>query len=313
MTTDKKISPVAADFSLAAITVIWGSTFIISKQVLDDISLITYLSVRFAMASALLWLICLPRIKKMNRHTLRDGSILGVLLFSTYILQTGGLMYSTASATAFITGMYIIIVPLLLTFVFRQPPRRATIAGALLATAGLFFLSGTGLGGFSIADLLILANAFTISLHIIFTGKFAPRHDVLLLTAVQMTVIYLFSAALAPFPSARFSIPGTGPLLVLAYLAVLGTVLAFLVQTAMQRYTTPARTALIFTLEPVFAALFAFGLGGERLSAAGYCGAALIMTGIAIAETDWNRLRSFIPFIKSNRPHAKPQGNDAHE
>jgi len=198
-----------------------------------------------------------------------------------------GIQHTSASNAGFITGVNVVLVPIFSLLVFKLKPQISSIIGVIIAFIGLFFMSGASFIALNIGDFLVFICSIAVAFHVLYTGKFAPKHNIYLLTAIQLTTTSILSIILSlltntSFPQLNWHVFG-----VLAYLALFGTVYTFLMQTAMQRFTTATRTALIFTMEPVFAALFAFLIAGEMLSILGWIGGGLIVSGMLIAEIKW--------------------------
>jgi drug/metabolite transporter (DMT)-like permease len=213
----------------------------------------------------------------------RAGALLGVLLGAGYALQTAGLERTTVSSTGFVTGMYVVLTPIIALLVLRTAVGAAGWIGVALATVGLAMLAGVH-GGSVGGNLLVLAGAAVYSLQIVLMERFAPRYDALAFTLVEMVAACIALGAVA-LALHDLGLPRGwtvwGALLVTG---VFASALAFLVQTWAQRRTSATRTALAFTMEPVFAALFGVTLAGDRLGALGWTGCAVIMSGIVVAE-----------------------------
>jgi drug/metabolite transporter (DMT)-like permease len=286
----KKPSPVLADLALVTVTIFWGSTFIISKNLLEQIPLVSYLIIRLNLAAILLGLYVIKFRKEIKRETFYHGLVLGVFLFLSYVFQMWGIKYTSASNAGFITGLNVVFVPLFSIIFFGDHPKKASIIGVIFATFGLYFLSGGDFSALTKGDWLVFVCAVTVTFHVIYTGKFAPKNNIYLLTAIQLGVTGILSLSLLPFATETLPAINLNSLLLLLYLAVFGTVYTFLMQTAMQRYTTATRTALVFSLEPVFAALFAFLIAGEILTSSGWIGGILIICGMLIAEINWKKI-----------------------
>ncbi|HHV65898.1 MAG TPA: DMT family transporter [Peptococcaceae bacterium] len=293
----KNISPLLADFSLLMVALSWGATFTIVKTAIEDLPPFPFLAIRFALAfltlAPFLWL----KRQAINKKTALKGLLLGFFLFAGYATQTIGLQYTTASNAGFITGLSIVIVPLLVAIHQRKLPPKAITAGALTATIGLALLSIGDNFSVNSGDPIVLTCAFFYALHIFFVGRFAPGLDATVLTAFQLLMASALNGVctlLFPQPQFAFTPYVWFGLFITA---VFCTSLAFLIQTKMQQFTSASHTAIIFAAEPVFAALFAFLLAGELLSLRGYIGAALVLAGILLAE---------LSSIKKN-PLPKPQ------
>jgi drug/metabolite transporter (DMT)-like permease len=198
-----------------------------------------------------------------------------------------GIQYTSATNAGFITGINVVLVPIFSVLIFRDPPKLPSIIGVILAFIGLFFMSGGNFSELNIGDLLVLICSVVVAFHVLFTGKFAPKHNIYLLTAIQLTTTSILSILFFIFSDDKITKLNWNIFMVLTYLALFGTVYTFLMQTAMQRFTTATRTALVFTLEPVFAALFAFLIANETLNLYGWLGGALILAGMIVAEINW--------------------------
>ena len=216
--------------------------------------------------------------------------LMGLALFAGYALQTFGLRLTTPAKAGFITGLSVVIVPVVSTLALRQRLSRGVWLGVGLATAGLALLSLQVTNpvraplSVSTGDLLVLGCAVAFACQILLTGRFAPRWDPLLLTFGQIVVVAItagIAALLLESPPA----PGGSVLFAAAFTGILATSLAFGIQTAAQRFTSSTRTALVFATEPVFAALFSFLLIGEVLGPRQLVGCALILAGMITAET----------------------------
>jgi drug/metabolite transporter (DMT)-like permease len=283
-----KPSQTIADLGLVTVTIFWGSTFILSKIALEHISLAVYLVIRLNLAAIVLTLYALRYRRYFDKATLLHGMILGIFLFLSFLFQIWGIQYTTASKAGFITGLYVVFVPIFAILFFRDKPKSASLVGVGVATFGLYFLSGGDFTALNFGDWLVIVCAVAVSFQVIFTGIYAPKHNIYLLTAVQLSTTALLSLLMLPLTdSAEFGSLSLNIIIILVYLALFGTIYTFLMQTAMQRFTTATRTALVFALEPVFAVLFAFLIAGETLTASGWLGGLLIICGMVIAEIPW--------------------------
>lgn len=285
----KQPSQNIADLGLVSVTFFWGTTFILSKIVLEEISLTTYLVIRLNLAAIALSIYALKFRQHFRTETLVHGIVLGIFLFLSYLFQMWGIQFTTASNAGFITGLNVVFVPLFSMFFFRDRPRISSLIGVGFATIGIYFLSGGDYMALNKGDWLIFICAITVTFHVIFTGRYAKKHNIYLLTAVQLSTTGILSLFLFFIESSSLTQHSIKIYLILIYLAFFGTVYAFLMQTAMQRFTTATRTALVFSLEPVFAALFAFIIANELLSISGWIGGALIIFGMLIAEVRWKK------------------------
>jgi drug/metabolite transporter (DMT)-like permease len=268
---------------LLAVTAVWGVTFVQVKDAVAIYPLFAFLAVRFAIATVTLAPVAAGRVRGLRREGAASAALLGVLLAAGYALQTAGLERTTVSSAGFVTGMYVVLTPVIAFAAFRLRVGRAAWTGVAVATAGLALL--TGIHGGSVAgDLLVLAGAAVYALQIVLMERYAPRFDPLAFTAVEMAAAFVSLGAVA-VALGQVSVPRGwtvwGALLVTG---VFASALAFLAQTWAQQRTSATRTALVFAAEPVFAALFGYTLAGDRLGPLGWAGCAVIMAGIALAE-----------------------------
>jgi drug/metabolite transporter (DMT)-like permease len=266
--------------ALALVTAVWGVTFVQVKDAVEIYPILPFLAIRFGIASAVL-APAAPRVVGLGRRGAAAAAIAGALLGTGYVLQTLGLERTSVSSAGFVTGMYVVLTPLIALVLFRLRVGAAAWGGVLLATAGLAMLAGIHAGSAG-GDLLVLAAAAVYSLQIVLMERYAPRYDAFAFTLVEMLVAFA-GLALAAIPTAAIPRGWTvwGALVVTG---VFASALGFLVQTWAQQRTSATRTALVFTLEPVWAALFGYTLAGDRLGALGWGGCAVIMAGIVLAE-----------------------------
>jgi drug/metabolite transporter (DMT)-like permease len=277
-----------ADWALAGVAFVWGVTFVLVKSALADISTIYFLTLRFGLAALCMSLLFAPGLKRAGRARvisgLKGGAIAGVFLWGGYMLQTFGLKYTSAGKSGFLTGLYIVLVPLLSAALYRRAPQLSEMIGILVATVGLVLLTIPTIElTINKGDLLTIGCAIAFALHLLVLGYYSKRENFEAVALGQITCAAVLSGlALAlEKPQSVWSSRVVAALLVTSLLA---TALAFALQTWAQQYTTATRTALIFALEPVFALIAAIGLGGESITMAGLLGAALILTGILLVE-----------------------------
>jgi drug/metabolite transporter (DMT)-like permease len=268
---------------LIAVTAVWGVTFVQVKDAVAIYPLFAFLALRFAIASGVLLVPGAVRIRTLGRGGLAAATLAGALLGAGYVLQTAGLQRTSVSSTGFITGMYVVLTPLLAFAIFRVRIALAAWGGVLIATAGLALLAGVHAGS-GLGDLLVLAGAGVYSLQIVLMERFAPLYDAFAFTLVEMAAAFVGLLAIAG-GRGELGVPHGwtvwGALLVTGIFA---SALGFLAQTWAQRRTSATRTALAFSLEPVWTAFFGFTLAGDRLGAVRWFGCAVIMAGIVLAE-----------------------------
>jgi len=273
-----------ADFSLLLVTLVWGTTFVVVKRAIEDIPPFPFLTLRFGLAFLTLLPFIWHQRSSITRDTIIKGLGLGIVLFSGYAWQTLGLQYTTASNAAFITGLAVVLVPLLVVLTTKKMPKLALILGVVSATIGLALLTLGDSLQLNRGDMMMLLCAFSFALQIYLVGRFAPTANATGLAAGQILAVTLLSglfSLILPQPSPNFTLNSGFALLLTAIPA---TSLAFYIQSKMQQFTTPTHTALIFAAEPVFAALFAYLFADEILSTKGIIGASLVLAGMLLAE-----------------------------
>lgn len=273
-----------ADFALLFSVLIWGTTFALMKDALQGIQPMNFIFLRFTLAFLVLAAVNWRKLKKITPNLLRLGLYLGLALTGGYFFQVNGLAYTTASKAGFITGLSVVIVPLLTTIYFRKLPPLSVLTGVISATIGLLLLSYDGAWFFNRGDLLVFFCAVSFGLHIFFVGQFVQKEDPALLTMVQIGVVALVAGVMAGLrgelqmnyePKIWWGI---------VYMAVMATGFTFFVQNWAQQFTSAIRTAIIFSMEPVFALVFAYLLLSEPVTAQSLAGGGLILAGMLLAE-----------------------------
>ena len=276
-----------AEAALVVNTFIWGTTFVVVKQALHDVSPVLFLALRFTLATAALLVLFRGSWShpRNPRWSLAGGALAGVFLFSGYAFQTIGLQYTTAPKSAFLTGLTAVMTPLLAAIVYRSRPRALEIGGVLLATGGMALMTLPGAGGaINRGDLLTICCAACYAAHILTLSRYSATASFELLATAQIGISALLAWSLfraMETPHIRWTL---GVWAAIAITGIFATALAFTFQAWAQRYTTSTRTALIFMLEPVFAWITSYLLTGESLSARAAAGAGLILTGILVVE-----------------------------
>lgn len=280
-----------ADLLLVVCTVIWGASFVIVKSALADASVFAFLVIRFAVAAISLAALCFRDFSKIHGASLRAGAVMGCCMFGGYAFQTAGIELTTPSKAAFVTGFSVVLVPIFLGLFARHRIGPWIWAGTLIAVAGLYYLTvpSSGFDDLNFGDVLVLCGSVAFAWHIIAIGRYARTHSATLLNFLQVTMTLLMITVLGAFlkiggrESLRVS---WTPRLIGGVLltGVLATAATFAVQLWAQQFTPPTHAAILFTLEPVFAALTSLIFFNERLGARGLAGAALILIGILLAE-----------------------------
>jgi drug/metabolite transporter (DMT)-like permease len=279
-----------ADLSLALVALVWGSTFVVVKRALSEISTVYFLALRFGLASVCMLLIFMPAFIRSGRATVRKGlqggAAAGLLLWLGYLLQTFGLKFTTAGKSGFLTGLYIVLVPPLGALVYGRWPQLRELAAIVIAGAGMVVMTFPSISGkiaVNLGDLLTVGCAVAFAGHILVLSHYAQRGQVQAVALGQIMTAALLSTGslLLERPAARWS---SKVIFALVLTAIFATAVAFAIQTWGQRYTTATRTALIFALEPVFALATAVLVGNEPLTASALTGGALIMAGVLAVE-----------------------------
>jgi len=273
-----------ADAGLFYAAAVWGATFFMVKDALAGIDPVTLVAYRFLIAG-LIMLVFLIATKRPILKDLRRGTVLALLLWSLYIPQTIGLGYTTASNSGFITGLFVIFVPIFMrSVVNRRPTVREWIASGV-ALVGLWILTG-GLTDFNFGDALTLIATVTYALHVLFSDRYMKGGmDPYIISCQQFLIIGLLSLLTGLIFGLDFGIHTTTAIWITLFLALFPTLSAFVIQMWAQRITTPVKVSLIFALEPVFAAIFAWTLGGEipilhRTLGGLFVFAALVISGL---------------------------------
>lgn len=273
-----------AELFLFATTFIWGGTFVVVKLGLQDISPVLFVALRFTLAAALLFIFAFQAVLRTNRGLFWKGNLLGFLLFLGFVFQTIGLNDTTASKSAFITGLMVIFTPFFQFAIEKRPPKAGNIVGVAIVTAGLWLLTSPSGAGFTFGDFLTLLCAAVFGLYIVMLDVISKEQDALPLTFLQMLAPAALGWAAAPLFEAPVWHPTASAIAVLLYSALLANILCGYVQTRYQRDTTPTRAAIIFTIEPLWASILGYLVLQERIGYSGMIGGAMIIGGILVSE-----------------------------
>ncbi|MBM7692575.1 drug/metabolite transporter (DMT)-like permease [Peribacillus deserti] len=283
-----------ADISLLLVALIWGVSFVLVQNAISHLEPFSFNAIRFLIAA--IFLIIWQLLKKQtilqlfSKDILSAGMKIGFWLFLGYALQTIGLLYTSPAKAGFITGLSIVIVPILSLILMKQMPSINTAAGVIAATAGLYMMTMLGEASFTKSDMLILIASFSFAMHVVTTGKYAKDYPVFPLTIIQLSVVALLSIVCGLFfeePAHNFSFstlfrPEVWQALFIT--SIFATAAAFLVQTHAQQFTSPTRVALTLSTEPVFAAITSYIWIHEILSVYAIIGCILIFSGIILSE-----------------------------
>lgn len=273
----------SAALLLAAVTMVWGSTFLLTQYALSEVGPFSLLALRFGSAALALALFFRRCRRGFSRVELIGGVVNGVLLFAAYACQTLGLQFTLSSTAAFLSTLYLPLVPLLSLLIYGRRPPALELGGVLLAVAGLWLLAGgpsaTEEPGYG--ALLLLGCAGCFALQVIALGHFAPRSDPLRLTLVQLATCGLLALPGMAVANEQLFIPGAGVVAVIALLGVVATALCYIVMNMTHPLVGNTRACLIYATEPVWAGLLGYAVG-ERLEAGGVWGCLGILAGVVL-------------------------------
>ncbi len=282
MPSNWKSSSTLAITALVGVTVVWGVTFLVVQNAISRMPVMDFLAWRFTIA-ALVMVVLRPQcVRGITANELRHGIILGLVLGSGYILQTFGLLSASAAVSGFITGMFVVLTPVMGWLILRQRTNRNIWFAVVLAAIGLALLSLHG-WVVGIGELLSFGCAIFFAIHIVGLGAWSSQHDTYRLTLIQIGTVAVVSLVVA-VPGGITLIPDTEVWIAIGITAILATALAFLVQTWAQALVSPTRAAVVMTMEPVFAGIFAVVFGGNQLTLRIMVGAAMVLTAMYIVQ-----------------------------
>lgn len=292
--TVSKSKILLADAGLFYAAAIWGSTFIIVKDALNDVDPVTMVAYRFLLAGAVMLIFLLvtgrPIVKGIGR-----AAFLSVILWMLYIPQTVGLEYTTASNSGFITGLFIAFVPLFHRTIFKGRPTIMQLAASGIALIGLWILTG-GLSDINIGDCLTIVAAMTYALHLLYSDRYMKEGvDPYVISCQQFILVGLFSLVTALVMDLPLTVGTMRTGWMIVFLAVFPTLSAFVIQMLAQKITTPLKVSLIFAFEPLFAAIFAWTIGGEEMVRHRAFGGLLIFLALIISGLPNPRWFSAVP------------------
>ncbi|HET7350320.1 MAG TPA: DMT family transporter [Marmoricola sp.] len=289
-----------ATLALLAMTACWGSTFFLIHDLLDRVPVVDFLAVRFTVASVAMLVVAPRAIGRLSPEKRRHAIVLGLLYGGAQILQTAGLATTAASISGFITGLYVVCTPLFAAVLLHTRIGRMTWVAVALAIAGLGVLTlGDVSAGFDVGygEALTLVAALVYALHIVGLGAWSTASDALGMSVLQIIVIAV-TCSVAAAPGGIVLPSGTADWLSVLYMALFAGAAALLGQTWAQAHLPPTRTAIIMSMEPVFAAFFAVLLGGEDPTARMLLGGALVFSAMLIVElVPRRRIEAEVPHI----------------
>jgi len=290
--------------ALFSMTIIWGATFALMKDAFSDISPTLFVGIRFTLATLLIIPFTFNRLKLINKQTFIAGAILGVFYFSGFATQTIGLNLTSATKSGFITGTFVVFIPILQLIIERRKPQWFNLISIVLVLIGLLMLSSGGnnvinflhkLGSdFNLGDLLTLICAVLFAFQVVYVDVFTKKYDYLPMVFVQLMITgvggflltLIFSAA--SLETVRFTLTGNLIFAVL-YTSIFASVLATIIQLKYQKVVSPTKAGIIYSIEPIFAATFAYFLLNEKISNFGLIGCVLIFSGLILSEIFSNK------------------------
>lgn len=284
-----------ADLTLTGIAFVWGITFVLVQDAIATLPPFHFLMIRFALAAFFLFIYLLCRkpenlSKSDRKRNWTAGALLGLFLFLGYALQTFSLLYTTSGKSGFLTGTSVALVPVFALFILREKMKFSSAIGALLALCGLYLLAFTDFSSVNYGDVLAFLCAIFFALQIIYTGKYTNSTSMMHLVTIQLATVAVLSGICALFTERRTIFAGLGHLftpgviIALVVTSLFCTSLAFIAQTHVQKQTSPTRVALIFSLEPVFAALGDYFWNGIALTGRSFLGCLFILAGMILSE-----------------------------
>ncbi len=280
-------------------TLIWGGTFALIKNAFDDISSLMFLGLRFSIATLILLPFVYTKLKVTNKKTLFAGAILGIFYFSGFAAQTFGLTITTATKSGFITGTFVIFIPILQFLIEKRKPKWYNLISVVLVLIGLIMLSSKGenlvefiaqLGGdFNVGDLLTLICAMLFAFQVVYVDVFTKKFEYMPMVFVQLLItglggfVLAFFFSIASIEEIRFSITAN-VISAILYTSIFASVIATIIQLKYQKTVSPTKAGIIFSIEPIFAATFAYFLLSENISNFGLVGCVLIFSGLILSE-----------------------------
>jgi drug/metabolite transporter (DMT)-like permease len=288
-TAVRKASPVHTlryDALLVFITMIWGSTFLVVKYVVRLSGPFTYLAFAYGIGALTLALIFHKRLARITRAELRNGLIIGLFLFTGYALQTTGLQFTTVSKAGFITGLNVPLIPVFMFLLLRQKATRGAVVGILLSFVGLFLLSLNNQLTLSIGvgELLIFGAAIAFALHVVNIHRFSPGADATNLVIIQIGLSSLLSFIAIPITHQPLFVPSWQFWIAVVLMGTIDVAFTLLVMNRVQQFIGGTKAALIYALEPVWAALAGLLLAGDVLSVPAWIGCGCILAGMVVGR-----------------------------
>lgn len=287
---NKKLIGILASGGLILTAAIWGFAFVVVKDSVDTIPPVYMVSIRYTIAAVLLGFVLISQFKKLNRYYWIHGAVTGLMLALGYITQTIGCKYTTAGKNAFLTTIYVILIPLISWPLNKKRPHFVVFLSAVMALVGIGLLAlrnEGGVLGFNVGDILTLICGLFYALHIIFTAKFSQDKNPVILTWIQFIVAAVFSWAVSPLIDGSFSVAllkSSRVIFSMLYLGIFSSLVAFLLQNICLKYMESSLASLFLSLESVFGVIFSTIFLRERMTLVMIIGCVLIFAAITIAD-----------------------------
>lgn len=276
------------EIGLIITAIIWGSGFVASAIAIEFYTPYQTMFVRFFVGALILSLVFFKKLKRIDKKVFIHGIILGSLLYLAFVLQTVGLQFTTPSKNAFLTAVNVVIVPLISFFIYKKQLDRFEVIGSVLAMIGVGIISLQLTSAINIGDLLSLLCAFAFAFHIFYTAQFVKTGDAILLTLIQMLTASVIGFIFI-FVQGEILMPlETRSLYAMLYLGLFSTAIAFLLQTAAQKFVTETKAGIILSTEALWGTLFSIIIIGEIITLKMAIGSAVILCAILISETKIN-------------------------
>ena len=272
-----------APWALLAVAAAWGAAFVVMKPAIERQSVNSFLATRFVVAVVVMILLRPSVLRKINKEMLLKGSLAGLFLGTGYIFQTLGLARTGAAITGFVTGLYVVLTPLIAAVFLKEKIKAFTWFCVVLATIGLALLSLRG-WEVGIGEALVFVSAIAFAAHIVTLSKWSLGFDAYALTIVQLSICALLTGVIS-IGQGYEKPTDSGVWGVVIFTAVIATAVAFIVQTWSQAHLSSTKVAVILTMEVVFAALFAVAFGGESLTLQVSIGGAMVLLAMYLIVT----------------------------
>jgi drug/metabolite transporter (DMT)-like permease len=265
--------------------VFWAATFVVIKEAVEFVDVYSFISVRFLIASAILSLIFFRRFRNYDLKVLKKGVLIGIILAASFIFQVTGIKFTTASNAAFITGLSVVLVPIFVCSIDRKLPKAMQIMAVVLAFAGLVLLTLRPGFGFNAGDMWTLLCAVTFGIHLIMISRLVKKIDVPMFVVTQFLTVAVISAAIGLLFNGQIVISDQFVVWrAILFCAIFASAYMYTAQAHFQRYITEIKAAIIYSFEPLFAAVMAFLYLGEMLTPQAIIGGLLIFIGMLLSE-----------------------------